>query len=142
MIKLIVEFTKAMLNATLLLLAICLFFAWKVTSSVNAATDRVATAVADVTPVQDRLTDLRDEIAALRTDIATRPEIEITTRMDMMNRRLDTLQQNLNGLQSLPADMIQQAAQAGAAELAGQIARMGNCSISAPNGKTEQAPAS
>ncbi len=125
--KLILDLLKAMINATLLLLALCLFLGWKLMGTVQDVTGKVTAAVVQITPVQDRIQDLRLEVAGLRSDIVSRPELAISSQLDTLDRRLAALQQELTQLRQLPAEIVHDAAQTGAAELAGQIARLTSC---------------
>jgi len=125
--KLILDLLKAMINATLLLLALCLFLGWKLMGSVQDVTGKVTEAVVQITPVQDRLQDLRLEVTGLRSDIVSRPELAVSSQLDTLDRRLAALQQDLTQLRQLPTEIIQGAAQTGAAELAGQITRLTSC---------------
>ncbi|OUS37154.1 hypothetical protein A9Q94_06670 [Rhodobacterales bacterium 56_14_T64] len=124
---LILDLLKAMINATLLLLALCLFLGWKLMGSVQDVTGKVTEAVVQITPVQDRLQDLRHEVAGLRSDIVSRPELAVSSQLDTLDRHLAALQQDLTQLRQLPTEIIQGAAQTGAAELAGQITRLTSC---------------
>lgn len=125
--KLILDLLKAMINATLLLLALCLFLGWKLMGTVQDVTGKVTAAVVQITPVQDRIQDLRLEVAGLRSDIVSRPELAVSSQLDTLDRRLAALQQELTQLRQLPAEIVHDAAQTGAAELAGQIARLTSC---------------
>lgn len=125
--KLILDLLKAMINATLLLLALCLFLGWKLMSSVQYVTTKVTEAVVQIAPVQDRVQELRLEVAGLRSDIVNRPELAVSGQLDTLDQRLAALQLELSKLRQIPAEIIQDAAQTGAAELAGQIARLTSC---------------
>jgi len=125
--NLILDLLKAMINATLMLLALCLFLGWKLVGSVQDVTGKVTEAVVQITPVQDRIQDLRLEVVGLRSDIVSRPELAVSAQLDTLDRRLAALQQDLAQLRRLPTEIIQGAAQTGAAEMAGQIARLTSC---------------
>jgi len=127
MTKAILDLLKAMINATMILLALCLFLGWQLMSSVQTVTDKVTQAVVQVAPVQDRLHALKLEITGLRRDIVSRSELPISNQLDSLDRRLAALQSDLTELRQLPSDIVQTAAQAGAAEIAGQIARLTSC---------------
>jgi len=76
--NLILDLLKAMINATLMLLALCLFLGWKLVGSVQDVTGKVTEAVVQITPVQDRIQDLRLEVVGLRSDIVSRPELAVS----------------------------------------------------------------
>ena len=125
--KTILDLLKAMINATLLLLALCLYLGWMLVSSIQDVTDKVTQAVAQVTPVQDRIQDLQLEVAGLRRDIISRPELAVSGQLTTLDQRLASLQQEMSGLRQLPNDIVQNAAQTAAAELAGSLSQLAGC---------------
>jgi len=127
MTKVILDLFKAMINATLLLLALCLFLGWQLMSSVQTVTGKVTQAVVQISPVQDRLQELKLEISGLRRDIVSRSELPVSNQLDSLDRRLAALQSDLSELHQLPAEIVQTAARTGAVELAGQITRLTSC---------------
>jgi hypothetical protein len=60
----------ALLNATLILLALCLWLAWHVLSEARAISGGLAEGLAQVNPVTSELAGLRAEVAGLRADLA------------------------------------------------------------------------
>mgnify|MGYP000609607284 CR=1 FL=1 len=127
MTKTILDLFKAMINATLLLLALCLFLGWMLVSSVQDVTAKVTGAIDQVAPVQDRIQDLRVELAGLRSDIVSRPELAVSDQLNVLDKRLKSLQHEMSELRQLPEDMIRIAAQTAAAELTGHLGQRGNC---------------
>jgi len=125
--KTILDLLKAMINATLLLLALCLYLGWMLVSSIQDVTGKVTEAVTQVTPVQDRIQDLQLEVAGLRRDITTRPDLAVTGQLNTLDQRLASLQQEMTGLRQLPNDIIQNAVQTAAAELAGPLGQLASC---------------
>ena len=67
------ELALALLNATLILAALCLFLAWRAAATVEQVTETVTTAAAGhlaaVAPLRDELGAARGELAALRADL-------------------------------------------------------------------------
>jgi hypothetical protein len=63
----------AVLNATLILLALCLWLGWHVLSEARAITSRLDEGLARLTPVATDLSALRAEVAGLRSDLAALP---------------------------------------------------------------------
>ena len=60
----------AMLNATLILMALCLWLGWHVLSEARAITGRLTDSMTLLTPVTDEIAGLRAEVLALRGDLA------------------------------------------------------------------------
>ena len=121
------DLLKAMINATLLLLALCLFLGWKLISTVQDVTDKVTEAVIQVAPVQDRIQDLRLEVKGLRSDIVNRPELAVSGQLKSLDQRLAALQREMSELRNLPSEIVQKAARTGAAELAGHLTQLTSC---------------
>jgi hypothetical protein len=60
----------AVLNATLILLALCLWLAWHVVSEARAISGGLTEGLAQMTPVTSELSGLRAEVTGLRADLA------------------------------------------------------------------------
>lgn len=127
--KLITDLLKALLNATLLLLLLCLFFGWQLMGRVNQVTDQVTEAVAEVAPLKTRVEALRGELVGLRSDLQN-GTLPAAPQLDGIEARLDYISEELTRLRALPATIVQQAAETAAAELSGQIIRLTTCEAS------------
>ena len=68
----------ALLNATLILLAVCLWFAWSITSSVERITTQVNETLSLVRPLRSEVEGLRGDIQDLRTEVASLRNLEFT----------------------------------------------------------------
>jgi hypothetical protein len=62
----------AVLNATLILAALCLWLAWGALSAAERVSDRIGEAAETVLPLRAEIRRLTDEIAAARTELAER----------------------------------------------------------------------
>jgi len=127
--KLIMDLLKAMVNATLLLLLLCLFFGWQLMGRVNQVTDQVTEAVAEMAPLKTRVEALRGELVGLRSDLQN-GTLPAAPQLDGIEARLDYISEELTRLRALPATIVQQAAESAAAELSGQIIRLTSCEAS------------
>jgi len=61
----------ALLNATLALVALCLWLGWELASTVKSITSDFSANLVSIDPVRDEIRDQTGELAALRADIAT-----------------------------------------------------------------------
>ena len=71
MIKAFWDLVKAMINATLLLVALCLFLGWQLFSSVGRLTDQLADTRESLAPIHQELRDLRADLGQVKAAIAS-----------------------------------------------------------------------
>ena len=134
----VTDLAKALLNATLILLALCLFLGWKLMAAASAVTAHAEQIASQVAPLHTAATGLREDLASLRAALQERPgqdgqgqdgagldgaDTASAARLGRIEERLDQLQTNLAGVRQLPLQSAEQAGRAGAAELAGRIIR-------------------
>jgi hypothetical protein len=92
----------ALLNATLILAALCLFLAWRVLASASDVTERfesaltgtaerIAPVAAELGALNEELGGLRAEIAALRAEAGDRGGAALAARLDALEVRLAPL---------------------------------------------------
>lgn len=62
----------ALLNATLILAALCLWFAWGALTTAEQVSNQINTAAESVLPMRTEIARLTEEISATRADLATR----------------------------------------------------------------------
>ena len=60
----------AMINATLILIVLCLFLAWKVTSKADQVASNFARNLVTIQPLREDIQGTTTELAALRQDLA------------------------------------------------------------------------
>ncbi len=98
MAKTLKDLLLALLNATLILLALCLFLGWKLAQSVDDIRTGFAENLQVVAPLRDQAQGIRGELTALRSELAT-----ISTQSDALDRaarqRLNATLQRLDGLE-------------------------------------------
>ncbi|WP_027243992.1 hypothetical protein [Leisingera daeponensis] len=122
----VADLAKALLNATLILLALCLFLGWKLMAAASAVTANASQIASRVEPLHTAVTGLQGELASLRAALQDRPardgaEALSAARLDRVEERLNQLQANVAGIRQLPLQAAEQAARAGAAELSSRI---------------------
>ncbi|MEQ9694039.1 hypothetical protein [Shimia sp. SDUM112013] len=102
--KVIKDLLLALINATLLLAAVCLFFLWQVSNTVERAAGAFAAQLNVLEPVSTELGNLTAEVAALRGDmqvlasssgeLASVTAQRIQARVDRIQTDLDTMRAN------------------------------------------------
>jgi hypothetical protein len=137
MLKIIKDIAVAMINATLILILLCLFMAWRVSSTANDLAASFASNIEVLKPVRGSVEDMTAELAALRDDLQTLRtqggtlNAAVTQRIDT---RLDALQTQLVGVSGTlepylqdPAILIDKGFQSAANHAVSAFADMRGC---------------
>lgn len=89
------QLALALLNATLILVALCLFLAWRVVSAADDVAANVAQSVIELSPIREEMQGLTSEVADLRTDLAALRDApgatltpELTARVERLDARV------------------------------------------------------
>ncbi|NVO55588.1 hypothetical protein HW561_07285 [Rhodobacteraceae bacterium B1Z28] len=130
----------ALLNATLILVALCLFLGWKLASTVDGITSRFSENLQIVTALREDAQGIRGELAALRSDLATIPvdggvvdnitaqRITTTlTRLNDVEDKLKSAQAKFADLADSPDVLIDQAIQTSADVIADRVIAIRGC---------------
>lgn len=119
------DLALALINATLILLAVCLFLGLRVADRANDVAHTFATALADLGPVRQSLDATTAEVAALRADLeelranpGAQVQDKISVKAEAIEARLDTVQDSLAQMQALPYDLTDHAIEKVGDELA------------------------
>lgn len=128
----------ALLNATLILVALCLFLAWKVADKADQITDNFARNLITVAPLREDVQSLTEELAALRSDLAqvssqssdlsSASLQRIQTRVAQIDARMSTARQSITKLVEAPTLLIDYAIDASADRLTQGINDIRSCS--------------
>ena len=121
MTKTVLDLAKALLNASLILLALCLFLGWKLMAAAEGVTANATVIASQVAPLRTAVTGLKQEVAGLRSSVqsGTVP----AERLTRLEARLAKVQDTLADMRTLPQLAAADAARTGAAELASRIIR-------------------
>lgn len=119
----------AVLNATLILAALCLWFAWGALSAADRVSVQINAAAQTVLPLRDDIAALTAEIAAARADLAALPAdgaatAALQTRLAGIEARLDDLTTSVAALSADPDALIDRAVSAAFAGLGDQVAQV------------------
>ncbi len=119
MAKLFKDLALALLNATLLLVAICLFLAWRLTATVDGMVGTFASNLQVVAPLRQDVQAMTAELAALRADLAALKsqtgEINsaalqtLQARVDKMEARVAQAGDRIDALKRAPRELVDQA---------------------------------
>ncbi|MEX0286960.1 MAG: hypothetical protein AB3N23_20340 [Paracoccaceae bacterium] len=124
--KTIKDLLLALVNATLILIALCLFLGLQVVNRANDITATFASNLVKLEPVKAEVAGVREEVAGLRADLQTLQagsgELSsaalagLETRLDAVSGRLDGMQATVQEVKSLPYDLTDHAIEKAAQE--------------------------
>lgn len=136
----------ALVNATLLLVALCLFLALMVANSAERAADRFSDAVSSLAPVRTGISEISDNIQGLRADVRVlidRPGIVSDAQADALNdqiaaltAQLGTVDAQLADLREIPDQVISTAIDHVADRMSDGVMAYRNCSADDVTGET------
>lgn len=127
----------ALLNATLILVALCLFLLLMVVNKANSLTETFAEHLQIVAPLQESVQTTGAEIAALRADLAELKDqsgdvssatmTRIQGRMETMEARLNDMQGSLEDLRGAPERLLNQAIEKAGDQAVNTATRIRGC---------------
>lgn len=136
--KILKDLALALLNATLILVVICLVLAWKVAGKADQITATFAQNLITVAPLREDIQGLTREIAALRSDLTQLPTQSdaqrsatlrrVQTKMVQIETQLGTVRQSMSELSKAPTQLIDYAIDASADRLTQGINDIRSCS--------------
>ncbi|WP_375687073.1 hypothetical protein [Pseudooceanicola sp. LIPI14-2-Ac024] len=126
----------ALINASLILLAVCLFLVWKVLSAAEDVSANLAATSATIQPIGTQITELTEEVAGARSDLAElraagqamreqglpEPTGELTERLDRIEGQLTELTDWVGEVREDPDAVIDRAIDAAFEELRAVVA--------------------
>ncbi|WP_170605242.1 hypothetical protein [Ruegeria arenilitoris] len=140
MAKTLKDLLLALLNATLILLALCLFLGWKLAQSVENIRTGFTENLKMVAPLRDEMQGIAGEMAGLRSDLATFREegnvLDTVTRSKLngaldrlgnIEAKLEETQTRLAGLVENPEDLINHAITTSSEAVGKQIVAIRGC---------------
>ncbi|MGV6803738.1 MAG: hypothetical protein ACWA49_05985 [Ruegeria sp.] len=114
MAKTLKDLLLALLNATLILVALCLFLGWKLAQSVENIQDNFRESLHIVQPLRDQAQGIREDLGGLRTELSglrnrgdddpeTRQKLLLAlTRLDQVQSKLESTQSRMKELADSP----------------------------------------
>jgi len=119
----LLDLLKAFLNASLLLLALCLFLGWKMFSAASAVSEQLSQVSDNFTPVHVEIQAVTQELTALTKALESHESpdspdsTELRFRLARLEQQFGALRQETLALKQLPAQIMATAAEAAAAKL-------------------------
>ncbi|MBO6896647.1 MAG: hypothetical protein JJ868_04655 [Shimia sp.] len=135
--KTLKDLLVAIINATLILVAICLFFLWRLSDSAERVAASFAQNLQIVAPLEDSVNGLRNEVATLRNDLASisldsnaltaQATANLQSRADAVQRELEGINNSLARLADTPETLMQTALDDVATRVSGRIGEVASC---------------
>jgi DNA anti-recombination protein RmuC len=135
--KTLKDLLVSMINATLILVAICLFFLWRLSDSAERVVASFAQNLQIVAPLENSVDRLRDEVATLRSDLASisldssaltaQATANLQSRADAVQRELEGINNSLARLADTPETLMQTALDDVATRVSGRIGAVASC---------------
>ncbi|MBE9640660.1 hypothetical protein [Salipiger mangrovisoli] len=135
--KTIKDLLLALLNATLILVALCLFLGLQLSSRVQDITDSFARNLVSIDPLRDEIGTVTAEVSGLRSDLqalraggtemTTEAAQRITARLDLLDSRLGTAAERIEGLLNSPEQLVDHAVESAAAEIRKSLGALRGC---------------
>ena len=115
------QLALALLNATLILVALCLFLAWRVVTAADGVAASVAQSMVELSPIREEMQGVTAGVANLRADLAALRDApgatlapELTARVERLDARVGRMDARLAELGDSADEMVETAiAQAG-----------------------------
>lgn len=126
--KTVKDLFLAMLNATLILVALCLFLLLQLSGTVERVTTGFAQNLVVLTPVADRIQNLSNEVAALRGEISSVGEdIDMQAKLSELGAKANQLEELLRDIRDTPERLMQTSIQTAAQSATDTLFELRGC---------------
>lgn len=132
--KTLKDLVVAMINATLILVAVCLFFLWQLSNTAERVSASFAQNLEVLEPLKTEVQAMKGEVAGLRGDLAEMQAVpgqamdKVEARIESLNARLDGVQARMDQLAETPERLMTVAIDRSAEHLAGTVKDLRGCS--------------
>ncbi len=137
--KVIKDLFLALLNATLILVAVCLFLGWKLMSTVDGVVSNAAANLEVLRPLREEVAGMREEVQGLRSDLATMADgadgisaaaaERLQLRAEALEARMDEVRSQISTSLGSPEELIDHSIETAADAAARSIADLRGCSL-------------
>lgn len=131
--KTIKDLALALLNATLILIALCLFFVWQISNTAERVAGNFAQNLEVLAPLRGEVEGMRADLAGLRGDLAELQSVPgqtadaIEERIDALIARMDLVQGRMAELADTPERLMTTAIDRSAEHVAGTLNDLAGC---------------
>lgn len=137
MLKVLKDLALALLNATLILVALCLFLAWKTASTLDGLTETFAQNLQIVAPLRSDVQNMKEELSGLRQDLASLASQggetgqivlqRVQERVAAMDARVTEVQTRIQTLVDTPEILLDRAIETSADAFARSVSEIRGC---------------
>lgn len=137
MLKIFKDLALAMINATLILILLCLVLVWRINVTANTLTEAFARNVQVLAPVQADVRQMTAELVALRSDIeairlqsgpfSSSLALRVDAQLDGLENRMSALSASMTPLLENPSDLIDKGIESAIGHAASAIANLRGC---------------
>jgi len=127
----------ALINATLILIAVCLFLAWNLVDRADHVVSNFSRSLISVEPLRQDIRGATAELSALRNDLAQISEQSgelrsaslqsIQTSVQQMQEEMETVRQSIANLSQAPTRLVDHAIETAADQVAQGINKVRGC---------------
>ncbi len=129
----------ALLNATLILIALCLWLAWQISTEISSLTATFAQNLIEVEPLREEVRGLREDVANLKSDLAalqtqsgelrTASLTRIEEKVEIVEARVSSTADSLGAILDEPMILIDYTVESSAEALKLGIADLRGCTL-------------
>lgn len=129
----------ALVNATLILLAICLYLELRVVQKMDSLTATFSQNLITIEPLKDSVESLSSEVTELRAELKSLRETpgkmtaaaeqKLSTRLDNLNSQLTAVKTKFNDVVQNPDELVDKAVDAGTQAIVQGIADLRGCTL-------------
>ncbi|MBO9396850.1 hypothetical protein J7400_09165 [Shimia sp. R9_2] len=144
--KTIKDLLLALLNATLILVALCLFLLWQLSGTAERVVESFAQNLQIVKPMQERVANLQAEVSGLRSDLAALSEqgaaqnlpgsAALQARANALQSQLEDINSNLRTLADTPDRLMSAGVEQLSARASAGLGKLAACHLP----QTDSAP--
>ena len=128
--KILKDLLLACLNATLILVALCLFLLWQLSGTVERISGEFAKNLDVLSPVSTRIESLTQEVAALRADLANASVSEaVRARVSQLEAEAKRLNDTLVKISETPERLMETSIKTTAQNATNALLELRECQI-------------
>lgn len=126
--KILKDLLLACVNATLVLVALCLFLLWQLSGTVERVTAEFSSNLSVLAPVKTRIDTLTQEVVALRNEVSQRsPDADLQLKLSKIESEAQRLNDVLTNISKTPERVMQTSIRATAESATDVLLQLRSC---------------